>query len=65
MMGGRNKSDEGERDKRDRVETRFGSVSLTGEEREIESFFLSVAWPCNFEELREPQFREVNAELAS
>lgn len=54
-----------ERDKRDRVETRFGSVSLTGEEREIESFFLSVAWPCNFEELREPQFREVNAELAS
>lgn len=32
-MGGRNKSDEGERDKRDRVETRSGSVSLTGEER--------------------------------
>lgn len=33
--------------------------------REIESFFLLVAWPCNFEELREPQFREVKVELAS
>lgn len=62
-MGGRNKSDQGERDKRDRVETRSGSVSLTGEERN-RLFFLLVAWPCNFEELREPQFWGVKAELA-